>query len=64
MEDFKKRLVIERNELKEKLDKLNAFNESEKSKQLPQMQQELLLIQAGAIHTYLMVLETRINTII
>ena len=60
MEDFKTRLIAEQKELEEKLTKLNTFNEGEKVKELDSVQRTLLLIQAGAMHTYNECLKGRI----
>lgn len=60
MEDFKKRLIEEQVQLEDKLTKLNAFNESEKSKGIDPVQRSLLIIQAGAMYTYNECLKERI----
>lgn len=60
MESFKERLIEEQKSLEEKLTKLNAFNQSEKIKELSSEQQNLLLIQAGAMYTYNECLKARI----
>jgi len=60
MSDFKERLISEQKELAERLDKLNSFNDSEKSDQIDPVQKSLLLIQAGAMYTYLQCLNERI----
>lgn len=60
MSDFKQRLETKRDELKEKLTKLNAFNESEKVNDIDPVQKSLLIIQAGAMYTYLECLNKRL----
>lgn len=59
MSDFKQRLETERDELKERLDKLNSFNQSEKANEIDEYQKSLLIIQAGAMYTYLECLNAR-----
>lgn len=61
MDGFKERLESEITELNEKLDKLNAFNQSEKVNNIHPVQKALLLIQAGAMYTYLTCLEERLK---
>ena len=61
MDDFIGRLKEERVELEEKLNKLNAFNQSEKFKTVGDDQRSLLLIQAGAMYTYLECLKARLD---
>jgi len=61
MSTFKERLEIEKSELIEKLDKLNDFNESQKSDEIDPVQKDLLIIQAGAMFTYLKCLEKRLE---
>jgi TPP-dependent indolepyruvate ferredoxin oxidoreductase alpha subunit len=53
MSDFKERLEAEKADLEERLNKLNAFNASEKSKEIDQVQRSISIIQAGAMYTYL-----------
>lgn len=60
MSDFKERLIIEQKELREKLDKLNDFNESGKANEIDPVQKSLLLIQA-AMYTYLQCLTERLQ---
>lgn len=60
MDDFYKRLVEEQVQLEEKLHKINAFNDSEKAKEIDPVQKSLLLIQAGAMYTYNECLKARI----
>lgn len=61
MKDFKTRLINEQLELEEKLNKLNEFNQSEKAETIDPIQRDLLIIQAGAMHTYNEILKTRIE---
>ncbi len=61
MNDFKERLVNEQAELEEKLNKLNAFNDSELVKGIDPIQQQILIIQAGAMHTYNECLKARLK---
>ena len=58
--DFKARLQTERNELEEKLTKLNDFNASEKANEIEPIQKSLLIVQAGAMYTYLECLKERL----
>ena len=61
MSDFKSRLETEREELEKKLTKLAAFNESEKINDIDPVQKSLLIIQAGAMYTYLECLNERLS---
>ena len=61
MSDFKTRLKIEKEELEEKLDKLNAFLVSEKVNNVDDVQKALLHVQASAMNTYLQCIKERIN---
>lgn len=61
MDDFKERLKTEKTELEIKLEKLNTFNQSEKFKTVGDDQRSLLLIQAGAMYTYLECLRARLD---
>jgi hypothetical protein len=61
MSDFKTRLETEKVELEEKLDKLDAFLLSEKSKEIDDVQNALLHVQATAMNTYLQCLKERIE---
>ena len=60
MDDFKTRLETERKELEEKLDKLNDFNRSGKANTIDPVQKSFLIIQAGAMYTYLECLKERL----
>ena len=62
-DDFKSRLIEEQKQLEEKLEKLNAFNQSEFYGTLDSVQQHLLFIQAGAMYTYNEILKARIANI-
>lgn len=59
--DFKTRLIEERNQLEEKLDKLDAFLISDKVDGIADVQKALLFVQATAMNTYLRCLEERIE---
>lgn len=63
MDTFKERLISEQTELAEKLTKLNAFNQSEKVKELSKEQQNYLSIQAGAMFTYNECLIARLDSL-
>ena len=60
-QDFKSRLVTEKEELEEKLGKLNDFNQSEKADGIDPIQKSLLVVQAGAMYTYLECLKARLE---
>jgi hypothetical protein len=60
MSDFKSRLNEEKSELKEKLEKLNGFIQTENFEKVDDVQKALLKIQAQAMATYLTCLEERI----
>jgi hypothetical protein len=61
MDDFKSRLETEKAELESRLDRLNSFNQSEKVETIDPIQKSLLIIQAGAMYTYLECLKERLN---
>ena len=61
--DFKSRLIEEQKQLEKKLEKLNAFNQSEFYGTLDSIQQDLLFIQSGAMYTYNETLKARIANI-
>lgn len=61
MNDFKLRLEVEKFELEEKLNKLDAFLVSEKVKDADDVQKALLQVQATAMNTYLQCLKERIE---
>ena len=60
-QNFKSRLVTEKEELEEKLLKLNNFNQSEKANEIDPIQKSLLIVQAGAMYTYLECLKERLD---
>ena len=60
-QDFKSRLVTEKEELEEKLRKLNDFNQSEKADGIDPIQKSLLVVQAGVMYIYLECLKNRMN---
>lgn len=60
MDTFKERLLDERNQLRDKLDKLTPFVKSQKIDDLPDTQQALLIVQESAMRTYLMCLQERL----
>ena len=61
MSYFKTRLIEEKAQLEEKLDKLDAFLFSEKVKEIDDVQKALLKVQATAMNTYLQCLKERIE---
>ena len=61
MSDFKSRLVEEKNQLEEKLNKLDDFLSSEKVNGIEDLQKALLHVQATAMNTYLQCLKERIE---
>lgn len=61
MSDLIQRLIDERIDLEEKLDKLDLFLMSEKADQIEKIQLALLKIQAAAMSTYLQCLIERLN---
>lgn len=61
MDAFKDRLVLEHNDLEEKLNKLDDFLLSEKVVSLEPVQRTLLLIQATSMNTYLTCLKERLS---
>ena len=61
MSDFKTRLVTEKSELEEKLNKLDAFLMSEKVNSVDDVQKALLQVQATAMNAYLQCLKERIE---
>lgn len=52
MSDFKSRLVEEQEQLEERLNKLNEFNQSEKVNAIDPVHKSILIIQARAMQTY------------
>lgn len=61
MSDFKQRLNDEKEQLKQRLDKLDDFLVSEKVKEIDDVQKALLQVQATAMNTYLQCLKERIE---
>ncbi|MGV8961872.1 MAG: crAss001_48 related protein [Candidatus Saccharimonadaceae bacterium] len=61
MNDFKLRLLEERLQLEEKLDKLDNFLMSEKVESIDDVQHALLSVQATAMNTYLRCLLERLE---
>lgn len=65
MEDFKSRLIEERNELETKTNKLESFIAlSSKFKELDKENQSLLRLQHNTMKEYLSILEKRISILI
>lgn len=60
MDDFKKRLQIEYDELVDKLAKLESFLGTEQFYKLSDEFQSLLIVQAGAMNTYILCLRQRL----
>jgi hypothetical protein len=61
MNDFKSRLIEEQAQLEEKLKRLNDFIQNEKVNAIDPVQKSLLLVQAGAMHTYNECLKARLE---
>lgn len=61
MSDFKQRLIDEKDELKDKRDKLQNFIGSKIYDELPKVGQSLLVIQLDVMNSYLSVLRSRIS---
>ena len=61
MADFKERLQEEKAQLEERLNKLDAFLQSEKVKEIDDVQKALLKVQATAMNTYLQCLSERLE---
>lgn len=64
MEDFKKRLIVERDELVVKLAKLESFIESPRFESLDEGNRELLIAQHDAMRTYYAILNKRISILL
>lgn len=64
MEDFKKRLIVEREELDDKLAKLEAFIGSPRFENLDERNRELLVSQRGAMRQYSDILSERIGILL
>ena len=61
MEEFEVRLVKEKEDLEQKLIKLEAFIDSDKFNEIELVQQSLLSVQFSAMTTYLLCLNERID---
>lgn len=61
VEPFVARMLMERVELKEKIDRLDMFIDGDKFKELPIVKQDLLVSQYNAMLTYLGILEMRLK---
>jgi len=61
MADFKERLQEEKAQLEERLNKLDTFLQSEKVKEIDDVQKALLQVQATAMNTYLQCLLERLE---
>ena len=61
MPDFISRLIAERNELSERLDKLKAFLTTESFMKIDKQQQVLLWSQSGLMQGYLNTLNKRLE---
>ncbi|MDX9694948.1 MAG: hypothetical protein RBT49_04080 [Bacteroidales bacterium] len=61
MEDFRTRLIEEKDELDSKINKLNGFFKTETFDNLSFKEQELLLLQFHIMRSYYMVLDQRID---
>lgn len=64
MEDFKKRLVVERDELDDKLTKLEAFIGSNRFENLDERNRKLLVAQRDAMRQYSDILNVRISILL
>ena len=64
MEDFKKRLVVERDELDDKLAKLEAFIGSTRFENLDERNGKLLVAQRDAMRQYSTILNVRISILL
>lgn len=64
MEDFKKRLIVERDELVVKLAKLESFIESPRFKGLDDLNKDLLVSQCDAMRQYYAILNMRISILL
>lgn len=64
MEDFKKRLIVERDELAVKLAKLESFIESPRFESLDERNRELLIAQCDAMRQYYAILNMRISILL
>lgn len=64
MEDFKKRLVVERDELEDKLAKLEAFIGSTRFENLDERNRKLLVSQCDVMRQYSTILNVRISILL
>ena len=64
MEDFKKRLVVERDELEDKIAKLEAFIGSTRFENLDERNRKLLAAQRDAMRQYSTILNVRISILL
>ena len=60
MNDYRSRLIVEARDLKEKLDKLRAFNNGENTDNISKEDKQLLLDQQDIMKKYHDILETRL----
>ena len=64
MEDFKKRLVVERDELDDKIAKLEAFIGSTRFENLDERNRKLLVAQCDVMRQYSTILNVRISILL
>lgn len=64
MEDFKKRLIVERDELDDKIAKLESFIASPRFENLDKRNGDLLIAQRDAMRTYSVILNVRISILL
>ena len=64
MEDFKKGLIAERDELEDKIAKLESFIASPRFESLDKRNRELLIAQRDAMRTYSVILNVRISILL
>ena len=63
MSDFKERLQVEHDELREKVERLRVFITGKKFAEVDSFQQGLLIVQLSCMTTYLSVLGMRLNNL-
>lgn len=61
MSDFKSKLITEANELKEKMDELNAFTITDEFFSVDELQKMLLRLQLHSMMAYYKTLELRVE---
>lgn len=61
MSTFKERLINEKAQLAEKIEKLESFTKSENFQKIDPVQASLLIAQLPAMKTYCSILEERLN---